>query len=306
MSADTYNHRLERAIANIVDPVSAAGLEIGVAVIDPNGQLIAGTNEGIPDEALSLSKLIPAYAGSLAAAHGIFHPDTPLLVSHSDLTVAPGGFLHLLAESGRPVTLRQATAAMLRYSDTTAQRMMVRLLGGPDNTNAVIRAHPPYGTPIGVTGLQTVRGQEGRADARFFTGDTTPLEIARLFGRTIMDDGNYLDLRQGAFSHGLRRNLPGDVPLDASVHALLAEVRQSGAITDEQLVELLRSDRPVTPYPNIMGLDEGSRHDVANIGPAVVAVMARGYDPNLPEDPSHPAHDIQAQIGRVVHQHVGA
>lgn len=290
---------------NIGEVLAAApeGTRWGVAVLEARTlNVIAGRNTRMLTEALSLSKLALTHVVKHAINKGGLTPGQRLPIETRD--VRDGGFLgHLLPGDA---TLEDVTQAMLRVSDTTGQRAITRIFRGPKKVNqSLIRVpvhleqgkpHPLYITRLERVGLLP---GETEATARFRTGMINPFEAALCYSAATQYPPARQAMQTNIFGSGLRRDLPNDTAPPAAFLEALART-QNGNAQAGDLEQLLHPSWPESPYPNMMGIGEGSRHDVAQIGGSIMAALSEGYDPALPEDASHPAHDIHAELGKLI------
>jgi hypothetical protein len=176
-------------------------------------------------EALSLSKLWTAHAVSNAAQDRRELLGEAVTIQPSDKR--PGGFLQYVEGWPKPLLYGSVLQAMLRVSDTTGQRAVVRMLGGPIAANTTAQARPSPGTPLStMIGLEPVDPNDPTAEALFYSGGTTPYLAALTLGAALRDPVSREALGQGIFSYGLRRNLPDDTRPAPGYLALLARVQQ--------------------------------------------------------------------------------
>lgn len=295
-----YSYALEERIRGIVEAEGAPG-GWGVAVINAgDGHLVAGINPNAETEALSLSKVMVAVAAESTAAGrpGYLKEDLPILRSD----VRPGGFLRHFAEQRLSAPRGDILQTMLRISDTTGQRALVRLLGGIERVNNAVKSAVKI--PLRRSGLIFSDSNDTAPDAPFFSGMTTAYEAAQIFRSALALPISNAALSRTIFTYGLRRDLIGD--RRPSRHSLteLRIATNRNEIDDLSASSLLRPRFPGTRFPNMMGMGEDMRHDVAKIGPFIVAALSWGYNPKLPENATHPAHCVHWALGKMLQEFV--
>lgn len=295
------SRKLNTAIREVLTEAPTT-TEWGVAVLDTKTfKPVAGVNQRMRAEALSISKLTTAWLFGRLIDSGGMTPDFSTTVFESD--VRAGGYLGRLV--GQEINMMGLMRGMLHISDTTGQRALTRLMGGPDPCNRVLEARPLESrqgerTKLTVTRFIPVRGETG-AEAKFYTGNSTPTEAAGLLGAALGSSLTREALQRNIFGYGLTRDLPGNEQPDAQFLEALARVQDKTTPLGENTLTILQNPSWRSEFPKMMGIDEDQRHDVAQIGGLIVASFATGYDLSLPENSSHPAHNIQAMIGQAVY-----
>lgn len=282
---------LEQAIDRAVG-VAPRRTTWGIAVLGPEGNIIAGRHAHRTFEAFSLNKLVVAEAVAVTA----LDPTTEIVLQPNDRR-GGNGVLQYTQPGNTAVSLQTATELMLRISDNTATRAVVRTLGGPKAVNDALR-QSPVAPALQTTRLLPVDPHNKDPDALYEFGHTTPYETATLLGQVTQDPVHCLALRKSNFTYGLRWKIdPRQQPAPHLLETLITQGKRGNVVTQEELDAALAADWQPGLYPNKEGTFRDSRHDVAVIGNLGVAALSEGYPHRFPEGPLHPAHQVHEAIG---------
>jgi hypothetical protein len=314
--AEKIDDILDAAVTTVPDA------SFNVAILDTNDRTYAYNRAfGIQPEngfsALGFSKLLVAECVALANLPLGLDPrqdeNTQEIHMHThEILVDPedkreyDGILRYAPDNYRTV-LSDVLKEALARSDTTALRIAVRALGGPDAVNRIIDEDPDLHEHLHITRLDVIHqaprtqlptdqdgmplDKEGLAidvtKNPFYSGKTTAEEVAWLFNR-VLQRGQYRTMLNTNYNWALRRFI--DNP--AKFRGRRVREQEPGALRRARILHafgihsshltdrLVSSSFPETEFPNKEATGDGQIHDVAKIGPYVCAMLSA----NVPTD----------------------
>jgi hypothetical protein len=268
--------------------------EWGVAVISGEGVDVFGIAPDHEFPAASLGKLGIAHV--LTAVEGRIGSACryeELVVTDEDKRGGSGILQYF--PNGYTITPEEAASLMLRESDNTAARLLVKALGGAEAVNDRL-AESPLDLALTRLGI--------RDEDRFTFGSTSPAEVARIL----------LELSKGPLSnalhesdmwYGLCRDIESKPRIPSSLlnKFLLRAGGHEGGGHPRIYKRALNRHYHHSQFARKGGSLEDARHDSAVINGYAVAALSSGYPPDLAYGKRHPAHDIHARIGTAVLSH---
>jgi hypothetical protein len=278
--------------------------EWGVAALGSNGDVVFDLGGSVPFEALSIAKLGIDLAGQQLE---IGNPEVTLRPED----IRPGNGVLQYFPEGYTMGYADAERLALSISDNTASRMMTRTMGGPHAVNEAL-SDSPIGDAFERTGLVPTDPHDTAPTARYFHGDTTPVEAAILMREVVKYPPAAEALSRSDFQYGMRRYLDGgpetirDRGYDLDV-GTIKNAHERGIFVPDVVYDRVLSHRyPAGIILTKEGTDDdddpnlgGQRHEVAQIGAHTVSAFSRKYDYLIGETPCHPAHNVHAAIGEV-------